>query len=139
MRIFPWFSFAILGGIASAAEANGVPPLPLQTQFLRADLITVSRLSAHTTCLVAGGRYPCAEMRTDVVLKGAQETAGVRRYLILNAGVNELSVENVAIPARAIFFLNRINVSGQDQSSVSIEFYRVVHGRQSILQLEDSD
>lgn len=137
MRHFLIAAFAWLFCLAGVpARANGVPPMPLRTQLLRADLVTIGRLGAPTTCQVGGRRHPCAELATEVILKGAW-VLGARRYLILNWGVMEQSVENVQIPDSALFFLVRMPAFTTDGGAENAEFYTAVQGRRSILPVTD--
>lgn len=129
----------LLGCLASMAAANGTRPMPLETQLLRADLVLVGQLGSHTTCMVAGGRYPCAEIRSDVVLKGARQASGTRRYLLLFSGVMELPVQNIRIPGGALFFLNRVAVETSDGAEGDRELFRPVRGRRSVLRVDNNE
>lgn len=129
--------FALAFLASTGAGANGVPPTSLEIQLARADLVAVGRLGRPTSCLVGSRRFPCAEMMMDVSFKGAPAPSGTQRYLILNFGVMELSIEDVRVPARALFFLKRMQFENRDEARGAIEYYRPVSGRQSVLPMAD--
>lgn len=123
--------------VSKGAEANGVPPISLGNQLDRADLVVVGRLGRQTFCVVGNRRLPCAEMITEAVLKGSATASGTQRYIILNFGVMEMSIEHVNISARALFFLSQMRLQ-HDSVGTSIEYYRPVSGPQSVLPFKES-
>lgn len=122
----------------AAATGNGVSPMPLDAQLLRADLVAIGELGSPTHCLVAGGRYPCAELRSEAILKGTRPAGAARLYLLLFSGVMELSVDSTRITGRALFFLRRADSRDTIELSDRAEFYRPVQGQNSILLLGSS-
>ncbi len=127
---FAWATLVCL--VPTMATANGSRPLPLETQLLRADLVVVGRLGPQTTCLLANRPYPCAEISTDVVLKGSREAPGMRRYILFHTGIMELSIQHVRISENALFFLARIPPPAAREDGQA-EFYRAVQGPYSVL------
>lgn len=134
-----WLGSVLLGSLVPGpATANDVPPLPLETQFLRADLVAVGRLGTPTTCIMAGRRYPCAELGAEVVLKGERDVMA-HRYLLLHFGIMEHSIEDVQIPDSALFFLVRMRTSNSDGASENRELYRAIQGPRSIFPLQNDN
>jgi hypothetical protein len=75
----------------------------------------------------------------DVALKGTPPALGARRYVLLFAGMMELSIQRVAIPNGALFFLARIQVAGSAGGGEDAEYYRTVQGPNSVLPINISE
>jgi hypothetical protein len=132
------WTFLLTMVLSQGAEANGLGRVTLATQLERADLVAVGRLGAATACSVGHRQLPCAEILVGVTLKDNSGLAGVRRFLILNVGIMELSVENVRVPERALFFLRRIEFQGGGNTNDGATYYLAVAARQSILPIDDT-
>lgn len=122
---------------ASAAAANGTL-MPLREQFQRADLVAVGRLGEPTSCIAGSMQRPCAEIFVDAAFKSDGSPSRLKRYLILDFGVRELSVEDVRVPGRALLLLIKIEFENGDNPSGDAVYYRAVAARLSILPIDDS-
>jgi hypothetical protein len=120
---------------ADCAFANVVPPMSLELQHAQADLVVVGRLGQRATCSVGVQRLPCAEILTDVVLKGPPGIPTVRRYLVLFEGIEESRIDDMVIVGRALIFMTRGIDEAPDAINGPRELYLPVRGRQSILEL----
>jgi hypothetical protein len=130
--------FLLTMALSQSAGANGLGLVTLTTQLERADLVAVGRLGTATTCTSGSHQLPCAEILLGVTFKDNSELTGVRRFLILSVGVRELSVEDVRVPERALFFLRRIEFQNGHNPSGGAIYYLAVAARQSILPLDDT-
>lgn len=125
---------AFLG--AAPAHANAIPPMSLESQFARADLVVVARLGERTTCAVGRERWPCAEILADVVLKGSPATLGTPRYLMLDSGIYEASIERMDLSGTNLMFLTGGGPTSPDLLIARPQYYEPVRARRSILPVD---
>jgi len=116
----------------AAAHSNAIPPMPLDVQLARADLVVVARLGERTNCAIGGA---CAEILPEVIVKGAAASPGVRRYLILSSNISELSIDHITVPASTLLFMNRWHRERTTSLDNDDEFYRPVLGFRSVVAL----
>lgn len=124
---------------ATPSRANFIPQMPLQSQMIAADLAVVGRLGDPTTCVVNGNTWPCAEIVTDVVLKGAPATLFIPRFLLLSSGISESSVEAMAPSGTVLMFLRAVHVQvpGPNILTAQPDYYEAVRAYRSILPVDD--
>ncbi|HVQ09779.1 MAG TPA: hypothetical protein VMS43_15225 [Allosphingosinicella sp.] len=137
MKLSPLVWLACLSGLSAApAHANAVPPMALDRQHAQADLVVVARLGEHRTCEVGGRRLACAEILTEVVLKGFGAIPGARRYLILSSSIMERSMEDLFLFGSALMFLRGIGATTPNPVVAQPEYYEPVQSRRSILPVD---
>ena len=123
-----FISVCLLWLPSAHGSANVVPVVSLELQRMQADLIVIGALGERSTCAMGRERLPCAEILVDVILKGEPEGLFVRRYLLLDLGVEETKIENLPLNGRLLMFVRR-----RDR-----EMYEPVNGRHSILTIQNS-
>lgn len=135
LSILAWASFWLF--TADCAHANTVPPMSLELQHARADLVVVGRLGERATCTVGLQRLPCAEILTDVVLKGSHAMPATRRYLLLFEGIDERRIDDMVLLGRALIFMTRSADETHSLINGHRELYSPIQGRQSVLPIDD--
>jgi len=142
MKVSGLVGIAILSTLsATPSRANFIPQMSLQRQLIAADLVVVGRLGERTTCVVERQTWPCAEIQTDVALKGSPPTLGTPRYLLLSNGSSEGSVEHMAPSGTVLMFLRVVRVESPNPNTLAArpDYYQVVQAYRSILPVDDQN
>jgi hypothetical protein len=99
-----FFAIALSDAVASA---NVLEQRPIEQQFAEADLVIIGRIGARQQCLVRGVRMACAEIISNVILKGAAAQAGAPRLLVLEASYSEFGIDDMELRGTLIIFMKR--------------------------------
>ena len=137
-------SLALAGAVlmaspASPALGNNPREMPLAEQNPEADLVAVAKLGPRRQCPVTDGSsltgsVLCADLRIELVLKGDSVGAAVRRVILLQSGMPEMSVDHVPVPGRALFFLRSVSRSAPSKDE---SVFEPVWGVDSVLPIDD--
>ena len=140
MRALPPSCLALLACLGAVlAQANFIPPVPLQQQLEGADLVVVAALGEPATCMIERQPNICVEIRADAVLKGPNAPHAPPRYLILSTGISESDLAGREFPGANLLFLNRVRVERMSGPVADAELYVPVQSFRSILPVNDSN
>lgn len=126
---------ALLFGASTAAQANGVPPMPLDRQLAEADLVVVGSFGPETICRENERPFRCAEIVTETTLKGPVRISLARRYLRLSSPAHELSLGSPIAGERLLLFLNGPRGESLSPAGRRGEVFTPVRWRRSVVAL----
>jgi len=110
----------------TAASANVLEQIPIERQFVQADMVIIGRVGTRQHCLIENVRMVCAEIISEVLLKGTPAQEGLRRLLVLGSNYTEFGIETMELSGTLLIFMRLYRE----------EMYLPIVGRNSVFLIE---